>query len=261
MLPSERQKMLLTLLNEKKAVTIPECIQALNVSIETVRRDLNALEQDGKIQKVYGGAKIKAPIFSEPTMENRMVDRLAQKIAIGKKCCEFIHDGDCIFIDSGSTTYQIAKHLSGKRNLTIITNSIPVVNELMPSDFEIIVIGGKVRHTERSIVSFDYLFNFSGLNIRKSFIGASGITIENGISDFNMQEAVTRKTIVERSDTVFVVADSSKFAKDVTIRIAQLDQVQYIITDSDLDKRIANAFKKTSTQVYLTEYQTNDVRN
>ena len=261
MLPSERQKKMFDLLNEKKVVTIPEFIHTFNISVETVRRDLNTLAEEEKIQKVYGGAKVRESTFSEPTMENRLIDRLAQKAAIGEKCCEFIDDGDCVFIDSGSTTYQIAKHLLGKRNLTIITNSIPVINELMYSDFEVIVIGGKVRHTERSIVSFDYLFNFSDLNILKSFIGVGGITIENGISDFNMQEAVTRKTIIERSNAVYVAADSSKFAKDVTISIAKLDQIHCIITDSDLDKRIANAFKKTSSQLVLANYQTAGLRS
>ena len=118
---------------------------------------------------------------------------------MARKCSEFINDGDCIFIDSGSTTYHIAKHIMNKKRLTIITNSIPVLNQLLNTEHEIIVIGGKVRHNERSIVSYDYIFNFSQLNIQKSFICAGGITVENGISDFNMQEAVIRKTIIERS--------------------------------------------------------------
>jgi DeoR/GlpR family transcriptional regulator of sugar metabolism len=176
-----------------------------------------------------------------------------QKESIGKKCCEFINDGDCIFIDSGSTTYHIAKYLMNKKNLTIITNSIPVVNELMSTDFEIIIIGGKIRHNERSVVTYDYIFNFSQLNIQKSFICAGGITAENGVSDFNMQEAVTRKIIIERSKELFVAADSSKFDRDVTISIAPLHKINYIITDSSLSKNVASSFKKTATILVLAE--------
>lgn len=251
MLASERQKKIVDLLSTKNIVTIPELIAEFKISIETVRRDLGILEKQGTIQKVYGGAKIKDSGFTEPAMESRMVNNLSQKESIGAKCCEFINNGDCIFIDSGSTTYHIAKHLMHKKNLTIITNSIPVVNELMSTDFEIIIIGGKIRHNERSVVSYDYIFNFSQLNIQKSFICAGGITAENGISDFNMQEAVTRKIIIERSKEVFVAADSSKFDRDVTISIAPLHKIDYIITDSYLSKNTVSNFKKAAVKLVL----------
>jgi len=253
MLPSERQKKIVDLLSTRDVVTIPELITEFKISIETVRRDLAILEKQGRIQKVYGGAKIRDSTFTEPTMESRIVNRLLQKESIGKKCCEFINDGDCIFIDSGSTTYHIAKHLTNKKNLTIITNSIPVVNELMNTDFEIIIIGGKLRHNERSIVTYDYIFNFSQLNIQKSFICIGGITTENGISDFNMQEAVTKKIIIERSKEVFVVADSSKFDRNVTISIAALNKINYIITDSNLSRNTASSFRKIVPKLILAE--------
>jgi DeoR family fructose operon transcriptional repressor len=253
MLPIERQKKFLDLLSTKDVVTISEFIETFNVSIETVRRDLSVLEKQNKIEKVYGGAKIKDPNFGESSMENRMISKLVQKDSIGKRCSEFIEDGDCIFIDSGSTTYHITKHIANKKNLTIITSSIPVVNELMNSDFEIIIIGGKIRHTERSVVTYDYIFNFSELNITKSFICAAGITVDNGVSDFNMQEAVTRKTIIERSKEVFIAADSSKFSKNATINIAQLDKIDYIVTDSYLDKNVIASFKKFKTEIILSE--------
>lgn len=248
MLPSERQKKMVDLLSTKDIVTISDFVTTFKVSLETVRRDLTLLEKRGTIQKVYGGAKLKDSNFSEPTLENRLISKSIQKEAIGKKCSEFINNGDCIFIDSGSTTFQIAKQLASKKDLTIITNSIPVVNELMMiTDFEVIIIGGRIRHDERSVVTYDYIFNFSELNIQKSFICAGGVTVEKGISDFNMQEAVTRKIIIERSKEVFVAADSSKFYQDVTINIATLDKIDYIITDANLDRNIVNSFKKART--------------
>lgn len=251
MLPSERQRKMLDLLSTKDVITISEFMKFFNISIETVRRDLSLLEKQGSIQKVYGGAKLNSINIDEPTLENRLIDRQVQKEAIGKKCSEFIHDGDCIFIDSGSTTFHIAKQLAAKKKLTIITNSIPVINELMNTDFELIIIGGRIRHDERSVVTYDYIFNFSELNIQKSFICAGGITIENGISDFNMQEAVTRKIIIERSKQVFVAADSSKFQRDVMINITPLSKIDYVITDSQLNRNTINSFSKTTTTLIL----------
>ena len=253
MLPSERQNKFLELLSTKDVVTISEFMGEFDISIETVRRDLSILEKQNKIEKVYGGAKLKATTFGESSMENRMTNKLLQKESIGKKCCEFINDGDCIFIDSGSTTYHIAKHLMNKKRLTIITNSIPVLNQLLNTEHEIIIIGGKVRHNERSIVSYDYIFNFSQLNIQKSFICAGGITLENGISDFNMQEAVIRKTIIERSKEIFVAAESSKFGRDVTINIAPISKINYIITDSNLTKSTINNFNKFKSKIIIAE--------
>ncbi|EMS70724.1 DeoR/GlpR family DNA-binding transcription regulator [Ruminiclostridium cellobioparum] len=253
MLPSERQNKLLELLSSKDIVTIPEFIAEFDVSIETVRRDLSILESQGKIEKVYGGAKIKNNPFAEPSMEKRMVTNLRQKECIGKKCCEFINDGDCIFIDSGTTPYYISKFLTNKKNLTVITNSIPVVTELMNTDFDIIIIGGMIRKSERSVVSYDYLFDFSVLSIQKSFICAGGITADNGVSDYNMQEVVTRKMIIERSKEIFLVADSSKFGEDVTIGVTPVSKLNYIITDSGLNKNLAAGFSKHKVKLVIAE--------
>lgn len=251
MLPSERHNKLIGLLSSKDIVTIPEFMAEFNVSIETVRRDLSILEKQGKIEKVYGGAKLKESFLTEPAMENRMISQLVQKEWIGKKCCEFINDGDCIFIDSGTTPYYISKFVANKKKLTVITNSIPVVNELMNTDFDIIIIGGMIRQSERSVVTYDYLFDFSVLSIQKSFLCAGGVTAQNGISDYNMQEVVTRKMIIERSKEIFVVADSSKFGMDVTIGVAPISKIDYIITDSGLKQELAADFDNLKAKLII----------
>lgn len=251
MLPSERQNKLIELLSSKDIVTIPEFMAEFNVSIETVRRDLFILEKQGKIEKVYGGAKLKDIRFAEPSMEKRMVSNLQQKEWIGKECCKFINDGDCIFIDSGTTPYYISKFLASKKNLTVITNSIPVVNELMSTDFDIIIIGGTIRQSERSVVTYDCLFDFSVLSIQKSFLCAGGITVQNGVSDYNMQEVATRKMIIERSKEIFVAADSSKFGRDVTIGVTPISKIDYMITDSGLNKSLAAEFNKFKGKLIL----------
>lgn len=251
MLPNTRHKKLIEFLTSKDMVTIPEFLTEFNVSVETIRRDLSILEKQGKIEKVYGGARLRDISYSEPSMKKRMVSRLLQKEWIGKKCCEFINDGDCIFIDSGTTPYHIAKFLANKKNLTVITNSIYVVNELMNKDFNIIVTGGKIRQSECSVVTYNYLFNFSVLNIHRSFICAGGITLQNGISDYSMEEVVTRKMIIERSQEIFVTADSSKFGQDVAIGVAPLDKIDCIITDTGLDEDMVEEFEKANVKLIL----------
>lgn len=249
MLPSERQSKMFDLMNTRDIVTISELMSIFEISIETVRRDLSILEKSGKIEKVYGGAKIKKPQFIEPKLEDRLISNLNEKNRIAKKCSEMIKDGECIYIDSGTTTYHIAKYIKNKKDLTIITNSIPVINELLDTDFEVIVIGGKLRKSERSIVSYDYLFNISGINIQKAFICTSGISLKNGITEYNMQEASTRKSIIDRSVQIILASDSSKFNKSVTITVSPLDNIDLIITDNGLQKSILSQFKKNGCNI------------
>lgn len=253
MFPLERQKKIIEILMFKKVQKLPELAEELNISIDTLRRDIKLLDKQGKIKKIYGGIKLVESEFAESPMDARMVGHLEEKKMIAQKCSEYINDGDCIYLDSGSTTYQIAKYIKNKKNLTVITNSIPVVNELMNSAVELIIIGGKVRLNEQSVIAYDYLFNFSELNILKAFICASGITLEKGISDYNLEEAQTRKKIIDLSKEVYVAADHTKFGKDVTIGIASLDKIGYIITDRNIDRSFQQKFKTKRTSLIIAE--------
>lgn len=253
MLPLERQKKIIELLSHKEVLKMAELTDELGISLDTLRRDINLLAGQGKIIKIYGGIKLAETRFGESSMDERMINNLEQKEAIARKCSELIHDGDCIYIDSGSTTFQIAKHIKHKKKLTVITNSIPVINELVHSDVELIIIGGKIRSEEQSVVAFDYIFNFHELNVRKAFICCSGITIERGISDYNLEEAITRKKMIAQAKEVYVAADSSKFGKDVTVSIAPLSQIDAIVTDTGLDRSFLPKFKKLTTSLILAD--------
>src|SRR5687767_9235784 len=111
MLPLERQKKIIELLTIRKVMKIAELTEEMQVSIETIRRDINLLTRQGKIEKIYGGVKLVQSKFGESTIDERMFSQLEEKESIAQKCSEYIDDGDCIYIDSGSTTYQIAKYI------------------------------------------------------------------------------------------------------------------------------------------------------
>jgi len=182
-------------------------------------------------------------------MDNRLTQQLTEKIAIAKACASLVDDGDCIFIDSGTTTYQMTPFLLGKEKLTVVTNSLPVAFDLIGSNIEVMIIGGKIRHSEKSVTSNDFLFRFDHLNINKAFICASGVTLEKGISDFSLEEAMTRKQLISISQTVYVATDSSKFNKDVAIQVCPLDQVDMIITDNALSKETLKQYTEAGIQL------------
>ena len=220
--------------------------------MDTLRRDLNTLTKQGRIEKIYGGVKLVESRFGESSMDERMVSQLEEKDRIARKCGEFVHDGDCIYIDSGSTTYQIAKYVKHKKKLTVVTNSLPVAIELMDSDVELIMIGGKIRREEQSVVAYEYIFNFHELNVLKAFICCSGITIEKA-SPTTTWKKPSRAKMIELSKEVIVMADSTKFGKDVTIAIAPLDKIDTIVTDANVHPSFIPTFKKTNTTLVIAD--------
>src|SRR5699024_5385673 len=123
MLPLERQEKIIELLMEKKVMKMQELTKLLSISIDTLRRDLQPLIKQGRVKKIYGGIELIDSAFTELPMGERMVSQLKEKRAIAHLCSTQIGDGDCIYLDSGSTTYQIAKYIKNKKNITVITNS------------------------------------------------------------------------------------------------------------------------------------------
>ncbi|MFJ7404673.1 MULTISPECIES: DeoR/GlpR family DNA-binding transcription regulator [unclassified Lysinibacillus] len=247
----ERQQHILQYVRNNKVVKLVTLTKEFNVSMETIRRDIQILVQEKKIEKFYGGVKYIEPV--EGLMDNRLTQQLTEKIAIAKTCASLVEDGDCIFIDSGTTTYQMTPFLLGKEKLTVVTNSLPVAFDLIGSNIEVMIIGGKIRHSEKSVTSNDFLFRFEHLNINKAFICASGVTLEKGISDFSIEEAMTRKQLINISQTVYVATDSSKFNKDVAIQVCPLDQVDMIITDNKLSKDTLKQYTEAGIKLEVVE--------
>lgn len=243
----ERQHQILQFIRQHKVVKLVTLTKEFNVSMETIRRDVQQLMQDKKIEKFYGGVKYIEPV--EGLMDHRLHEQLTEKIAIARACASLVQDGECIFIDSGTTTYQMTPFLLDKEKLTVVTNSLPVAFDLIGSNIEVILLGGKVRHSEKSVTSNEFLFRFEHLNINKAFICASGVSIEKGISDFSLDEAITRKQIISISQKVYVATDSSKFNKDVAIQVCPVDDVDVIITDDALSKKTIQHFSEKGVQI------------
>ncbi|WP_431807239.1 DeoR/GlpR family DNA-binding transcription regulator [Lysinibacillus sphaericus] len=247
----ERQQHILQFIRNNKVVKLVTLTKEFNVSMETIRRDIQQLVQEKKIEKFYGGVKYIEPV--EGLMDNRLTQQLTEKIAIAKACASLVNNGDCIFIDSGSTTYQMTPFLLGKDKLTVVTNSLPVAFDLIGSNIEVMIIGGRVRHSEKSVTSNDFLFHFDHLNINKAFICASGVTLEKGISDFSLEEAMTRKQLINISQTVYVATDSTKFNKDVAIQVCPLEEVDMILTDNGLPKETLHQFTEAGIQLKVVD--------
>ncbi|MBF2758169.1 MULTISPECIES: DeoR/GlpR family DNA-binding transcription regulator [unclassified Staphylococcus] len=249
MLPTERREKIIEKLEKEEFLELKHLHKSLNISMETLRRDIQQLVKEDLVSKEYGGIRIKKENNGESIIEKRLNKNLAMKQQIAEKALTQIEDGDCIFLDSGSTTLQISKELKKRKNLTIITNSIPVMMEILNQGHTIISIGGKVRASEQSITSYDFLFNFDRLNIDKAFICCSGISFEKGITDYNLEEIETRRKILNISNLKFLTADSSKCNQIVTVKICELTDIDAFITDDNLENDFKVKMKKLSINV------------
>lgn len=146
---------------------------------------------------------------------------------------------------------QVAKALRGKKKLTVITNSIHAVNALMGTDFDIYIIGGRVRHGEGSISGAMAISELDNFQIGKAIIGAGGITLEHGLSDYNIEEVLVRKKVIEQAKEVFLTADNSKFGQDVLAHICPISDVNLVITGKQLKPELIRKFQEANVNLVL----------
>lgn len=253
MLPQERYENILKLFANTTVVKVEDLMKSFDVSVETARRDLNFLEKEGLIKKIYGGATLINKALTEPISNDRLASHSTEKEAIGKKCSEFINDGDSILLEIGTTTLQVAKAIKHKKNLTVITNSIYVINELLGSDINLYIIGGKIRHEEKAISGAVSMFELDNFHITKAIIGAGAITAQYGISDYNIEESLIRKKIIERSKQVFLVADNSKFGFDSLVHVCPISAIDLIITGRGLDNKLIKSFEDANANIVFAD--------
>lgn len=257
MIQKERRNQILTMLHQQGMVKIPELANAFGVSVITIRRDLDELVRSGLVEKVYGGAILAQQKAEEPEAQRLFHARLAQnhreKRLIGMAAAKLVKDGETIILDIGTTPLEVAKHLGEYDDLTILTNSLPILNQLADTRLNVYSLGGKLRGNELALhgsLAFKALSDFC---VDKAFIGAGGITLENGITDHNLDSAELCSAIASRSRQTILVTDSSKFGKDASVIIGPLTCVETIITDSGISAEYADGIRQTGIELIIVD--------
>ena len=247
----QRRSEIITRIKKFRTVKVADLMRDYEVSIETIRRDLEYLEMKGYLRRVYGGAVLHGLYGEEPEYESREILNYPQKLAIGKKAAEFINDGDTLFIDVGTTTMEVAKQLWNKKNLMVITNGTLIAHELMKNDnCRVILLGGELRKGELSVSGFLSDSNIRHFYATKVLLGVGGITLETGITDYDVQEASTRRIMVEHSDEVIAVADYSKFGVTAMNHVCPVEKVHILITDWTTPAKVTAEYRYRGLMVY-----------
>jgi DeoR family fructose operon transcriptional repressor len=203
-----------------------------NVSEITIRRDLAELESKGLLIRTHGGAiKSKAAdmLF---TYDLKINQNRQNKEAICQLAANYINESDIIFIDCGTTLSLIIQYIVRFHNLTVITNSLPVISELIKhSNIRSSLIGGEIANERQAIYGPIAENNIGMYHANKAFIGADGVSLKNGLSSYDEKEAAITRKMIENSDEVFLLCDSSKIEKNSFVRFTTLNRIHHLITD------------------------------
>ncbi|MCD5002118.1 DeoR/GlpR transcriptional regulator [Enterococcus saccharolyticus] len=248
-----RKEQILTILKEKKSVRILDLSKKLRVSRETVRKDITEMEEEGLLKKTYGGAVLDEA-NTETDYERRRVENEEQKSLIADRAYHFIEPGDTIYLDYGTSSYALAKKLIDFEDLTVVTNSIPIVNLLIHSPgIQLIILGGNVRKNEDSLFGTFGLNNAKEIFVDLGFFGCAGIDIKSGVTNYHMGEIEISKVMLHHSKTVILLADETKFGKSALYKTSNLDELDIVITTDVKDLEVEEEFLKYNIEIIKTE--------
>jgi len=252
MIAQERRQRIFEQIESSGVASVRELAERFAVSGITIIRDLQELEQQGLIRRVHGGAISVRGASYEPPFIARESHQVEEKRRIAAKAVELINDGDSLILDVGTTTLEIAQALKGKHNLTVLVTNLRAAVELasQPS-LQVIVIGGKLRAGELSMVGHLAEQTLRSFQVDKAFIGVGGITLEHGLTEFNFEEAGTKRVMIERARQRIIVADHTKFGKVMLTTVAPLDCADIIITGREVDSEIVTRLSDIGVNVIL----------
>lgn len=252
MLPAERELKILDYLKENKKATILDLAEQFEVHSATIRRDLTKLEREKRVKRTHGGVIINNEVISELNFEDRRDKNFLEKKKIGLKAAEYVNDGDIIIIDSGSTTLHFANSLSEKKDLTIITNDIHIAAILNSSPNKIIVTGGTIYPNNYVLNGLLTEQSLKTLNPRKLFLATPALDINNGVTHYNDDFALTKRNMINQTKEIFLLMDSSKFDKSSLYQVCDIERIDTIITDSsNLNVDLEKYTKKVSEIVVI----------
>ena len=243
LLTPEREALILEALGNGVR-TISELAATLQVSEATVRRDLRTLEQRGELPRVHGGAvRVDDGEKREPLFHEKTTLRADEKERIAEAALGLIEDGDSIYLDGGSTVLALARKLSSRHELTVVTNSLMAAAELMESGHKLILLGGEFRPLSRTLVGPLTSPIGEALHIGKAFFGTIGLTA-SGVSTTDPGEAFTKKLILGRAERAILLADSGKIGRTSLVDAGKLDDFSCLVTDSGASPDFLKILKK-----------------
>lgn len=231
-------------------VTVEGLVEHFGVTPQTIRRDLTELADDGRLERVHGGAILPSTTTNIGYSERRELNQAA-KVDIGRACAQFIPNDCSVFLNIGTTTEAVAAELLHHEGLLVVTNNINIAMILSQNhNAEVIVTGGHLRRSDGGLVGDLATQTIRQFRFDYAVIGCSALRHDGEILDFDVQEVGVSKTIIQQSQEVFLAADSSKFERKAPARIASMGDVDRFITDRPLSDRCRMFCENAGTKVH-----------
>lgn len=251
--PEKRRRRIVELVTNADGISVSEIAEELNVSETTVRRDLDNLDDRDLIERTHGGAIPVTTLGSEPSFDERAVQGIDTKQAIGTKAATEIKEGQVVFFDSGTTTFQIAKEAPKDGSFVSVTNSPLHSIELNKGEGKVEVTGGSLRTKSMGLVSSTAENYVRSSNFDIAFIGTMGID-EQGIFTVHVEpEASLKRTVIANSAKTIVVADSDKFGEKNFREFATFDDIDGVVTDASVPNQFTEIFEEVETELLVAE--------
>jgi DeoR family fructose operon transcriptional repressor len=223
MVPDLRKKEILNHIAQKDVAYMKDLADELGISLSTIRRDLQDLQNEGEIVIMRGGAaRVIHRDFDEPVIRKKLINSEAKEI-IAKKAADLVEDGDCIYVDSGTTTVAMLKYLSGK-NITIVSSSTQLMEYMPIKGSKCILLGGEVRDDLESVFGSLTEKMISNMHFDKAFIGANGYIEDGGIYTYDPREARKKEIVKDYSKVTYALMDTSKKNKYAFSKVFDLNE-------------------------------------
>lgn len=250
MYAEERQAAIAARARAEGRVEVASLAETLDVTTETVRRDLTALERAGVLRRVHGGAIPVERLGFEPAVDTREQVATTEKEAIAKAALNELPMDGAIALDAGTTTLRLAEAIPADRELTVVTNGLPIAMTLATRpNLTVHLVPGRVRSRTLAAVGEASVAFLKDLYVDVAFLGANGFSLERGFTTPDAGEAATKKALIGSAGRSVVLADSSKHGGNHFAVFADLDDVDLLITDAGLDARKTSELETAGLQV------------
>lgn len=251
MLPKERKQQIVNIVNDRRGCTVEELAEVINVSETTIRRDLQDLEERKLVERTYGGAM--PTVNQGKPYDNRKIHNIDQKVAIGERAADEIHQDQIVILDGGTTPIEVAKQVSSEISFTPVTPMPLIARELAEMNLEVHLIGG-IYDPENYSVTGPWAHKFiQRINADLLVIGADGID-ETGLTTRDIQQYRLKELMVEHSNRVVLVADHSKFGNSHPFYYSDYSSIDLFITDETIPSQIREQFEANDVELVENVY-------
>jgi DeoR/GlpR family transcriptional regulator of sugar metabolism len=241
----ERQRQILSRLTRQGRLSVTEIVEQFSISKATARRDLESLASQGKVQRVHGGVMAIEQAPPELPILERASEQAGEKARIGVATARLIDQKETVFLGSGTTVLEVARNLRDRKNLTVVTNSLSVLNMLAGmSGITLISLGGMLRDSEMSFIGHITEQALAEIRVDKVIMGTRCLSLEHGLTNDYLQETLTDRAILKIGREVIIVADHTKVNRVATALLAPLDVMHTFVTDAQADKKFIQELKK-----------------